>query len=113
MATTWKTTVVRVECPPVVSLAEFLATMRTWLGHHCIVLVDDLKPVTVTGREGVFDAEFDNPRDASLFGRRFANEPTPHTRLPTDLKALLRRKLSARTKAHPVGAWAAAETPSK
>ncbi|HEV2187552.1 MAG TPA: hypothetical protein VGR70_10105 [Stellaceae bacterium] len=111
MASTWKTTVVRVECPPVVSLAEFLATMRTWLDHHCIVLVDDLK--RVIGRDGAFDAEFDNPRDARLFGRRFADRPTPLARRRTVPKPSRWRKSPARKGAHPVGVWAAAETPSK
>ncbi len=96
-----------------VSLAEFLATMRTWLDHHCIVLVDDLKPVTVTGREGVFDAEFDNPRDARLFGCRFANQPVPNPQDRTGLKSVPQRNSSARKLAKMIGAWAPAEAAAR
>jgi len=70
MATTWKTIAVRVKCPPEVSLAEFSADMRAWLDHHCIMLAD------FRGKGDVFDALFDNPRDARLFERRFAAQPT-------------------------------------
>jgi hypothetical protein len=66
MATTWKTITVRIERPPEVSLAEFFADMRAWLDHHCIMLAD------FKGKGDVFDALFDNPRDARLFERRFA-----------------------------------------
>ena len=71
MATTWKTISVRIERPPEVSLAEFFADMRSWLDHNCIILAD-FRGVTLANRNGVFDALFDNPRDALLFGRRFA-----------------------------------------
>ena len=71
MATTWKTVSVRVERPPEVSLAEYFADMRSWLDHNCIILAD-FRGVTLADRNGVFDALFDNPRDALLFGRRFA-----------------------------------------
>src|ERR1700722_4834653 len=71
MATTWKTVSVRVERPPEVSLAEYFADMRSWLDHNCIILAD-FRGVALVNRSGVFDALFDNPRDALLFGRRFA-----------------------------------------
>jgi hypothetical protein len=75
MSTTWKTISVRVERPPEVSLAEFFADMRSWLDHNCIILAD-FRGVTLADRNGVFDAVFDNPRDARLFERRFAPRPT-------------------------------------
>jgi hypothetical protein len=75
MATTWKTITVRVERPPETSLGEFFSDMRTWLDHHCIILAD-FRGVTLPSKSGVFDALFDNPRDALHFGRRFALQPT-------------------------------------
>jgi hypothetical protein len=70
MATTWRTITVHVRRPPEVSLAEFFADMRAWLDHHCIMLAD------FRGKGDVFDALFDNPRDARLFERRFAAQST-------------------------------------
>jgi hypothetical protein len=75
MATTWKTITVRVERPPDTPLGEFFGDMRTWLDHHCIILAD-FRGVTLASKSGVFDALFDNPRDALNFGRRFAHQPT-------------------------------------
>ncbi|HXO01176.1 MAG TPA: hypothetical protein VN900_03920 [Stellaceae bacterium] len=75
MATTWKTITVRVERPPEASLGDFFAVMRSWLDHHCIMLAD-FKGITLPNKSGVFDALFDNPRDALLFGRRFGAQPT-------------------------------------
>jgi hypothetical protein len=74
MATTWKTITVRVERPPETSLGEFFANMRSWLDHHCIMLAD-FRNVTLVDRNDAFDVLFDNPRDALLFGRRFAAQP--------------------------------------
>jgi len=75
MATTWQTITVRVERPPEASLEDFFAIMRSWLDHQCIVLAD-FKGVTSPNKSGAFDATFDNPRDALLFERRFAGQPT-------------------------------------
>jgi hypothetical protein len=75
MATTWKTITVRVERPPETSLGEYFADMRSWLDHHCIILAD-FRGVTLPNKSDVFDAQFDNPRDALLFGRRFFAQPT-------------------------------------
>jgi hypothetical protein len=75
MATTWKTTGVRVQRPPDVSLADFFAEMRSWLDHHCIMPAE-FRGVTLANKSGVFDVLFDNPRDARLFGRRFADQRT-------------------------------------
>jgi hypothetical protein len=68
-----KTTVVRVRRPPEASPVEFVALMRAWLEHQCILLAD-LKVVRLANAEGLFDAEFDNPRDADLFARRFGGQ---------------------------------------
>jgi hypothetical protein len=74
-----KTTVVRVRCPSRASPAEFEASIRAWLDHQCILLAD-LRIVSEANGEGLFDAEFDNPRDADFFARRFAGQPIlPHT----------------------------------
>ena len=70
MSTAWQTITVRVSCPSEGSLDEFLAIMRTWLNHHCILLAD------LRDNGDGFDALFDNPRDARLFERRFAARPT-------------------------------------
>jgi hypothetical protein len=67
------TTVVRIASPPDVSRADFLASIRSWLDHHCIMLAN-FKSVAFADMEGVFDVEFDNPRDARLFERRFASQ---------------------------------------
>ena len=69
MATTWKTTAVRVERPPGVSPAEFVAIIETWLSHQCILLAGG------KAKTNTFHAVFDNPRDARLFKRRFAVRP--------------------------------------
>jgi hypothetical protein len=74
MATTWQTITVRIERPAEVSLGEFFAAMRSWLDHHCIILAD-FRMVTLVDKSGVFDALFDNPRDARLFGCRFGPQP--------------------------------------
>jgi hypothetical protein len=74
MANAQKTSVVRVECPSEVSPGDFLATMRGWLDHQCI-LVADFRSIPLENNEGVFEVEFDNPRDARLFERRFAPGP--------------------------------------
>ena len=70
-----KTTVVRIERPSDVPRADFVASIRSWLGHQCIILADDLKGVALPNIDGV-DAEFDNPREARLFERRFVTQPT-------------------------------------
>jgi hypothetical protein len=75
MATTWKSIAVRIERPPEISLAEFFTKMRSWLDHHCIIPAD-FRGVTLANKSGVFDVLFDNARDARLFGRRFAIQPT-------------------------------------
>src|SRR5262245_35218185 len=67
-------TVVRVRCPPRASLAEFEASIRAWVAHQCILLAD-FKIVSEANAVGLFDAEFDNPRDAKLFTRRSAGQP--------------------------------------
>jgi hypothetical protein len=71
MATTWRTIAVRIKRPPEVSPTDFLAVMRSWLDHHCIMVAEFR-----TTRTDAFDAVFDNPRDARLFERRFAAQPT-------------------------------------
>jgi|HubBroStandDraft_4_1064222.scaffolds.fasta_scaffold271239_2 hypothetical protein len=71
MASTRKTTAVRVERPRDASLADFFANMRSWLDHQCIMPAE-FRGVTLANKGGVFDVLFDNPRDALLFGRRFA-----------------------------------------
>jgi hypothetical protein len=71
MATTWKINAVRVKRQPEVSL--MLADFR--------------------GKGDVFDALFDNPWDARLFERRFANQPPSVVRAPV----ASRRSVSATT----------------
>lgn len=90
MATTWKTIAVRVERPTEIPLGEFLADMRSWLDHRCILLADFK---AVPSKSGVFDALFDNPRDALFFGRRFAAQ------LPSSVpvRAAVRRSVIATT----------------
>ena len=74
-----KTTIVRVKRPTKASLAEFEASIRAWLAHQCILLAD-LRVVSEANAEALFDAEFDNPRHANLFARRFAGQRVlPHT----------------------------------
>ena len=113
-----KKPVVRVECPPEVSRAVFLATALSWLDHQCI-MVTELRSAAEAGSGGVFEAEFDNPREAHLFARRFGAEPIhPHigSRPGGDhLRGLFQfwRKSVAKTGAHPVGPWAATEAPAK
>jgi len=71
--------VVRVKCPPRASPAEFVALIRAWVDHQCILLAD-FKGVSEANAEGLFDAAFVNPRDAKLFARRFAGQLIlPHT----------------------------------
>jgi hypothetical protein len=70
------TTVVRIENPRDVSRADFLASIRSWLDHHCIMLAN-FRGVAFANMEGIFDVEFDNPRDARLFERRFAQLNSP------------------------------------
>jgi hypothetical protein len=74
MATTWQTITVRVERPPETTLDEYFADMRTWLDHHCIILTD-FRGVTAPNGRGVFAAQFNNPRDALHFARRFSAQP--------------------------------------
>jgi hypothetical protein len=40
MGTTWKTIAVRIARPPDLAPADFLAVIRSWLNHHCILLAD-------------------------------------------------------------------------
>jgi hypothetical protein len=79
VATTWQTTTVRVERPPEASLGNFIAEIRSWLVHQCILA--DFKGVPLPGKSGVFDVVFDNPRDALLFERRFAGQQTSNVPL--------------------------------
>jgi hypothetical protein len=81
MSNARKTTVVRIERPFDVPRADFVASIRSWLGHQCIILADDLKGVALANIDGV-DAEFDNPRDARLFERRFVSQPIVSRLLP-------------------------------
>lgn len=74
MSNARKTTIVRVERPFDVSPADFLASLRSWLSHHCIVLAN-LDSVALADIEGIFVAEFGNPRDARQFARRFRIQP--------------------------------------
>ena len=69
-----KTTIVRVERPSDVSQADFVVSIRSWLSHQCILLAN-LEGVAVADIESIFVAEFDNPRDARLFARRFVTQP--------------------------------------
>jgi len=82
MATTWQKITVRVERPPETPLGDYFADMRSWLDHHCIMLAD-FRNVAAVNKSGVFDVLFDNPRDALLFQRRFARQPT--SRLPVPI----------------------------
>jgi hypothetical protein len=91
VATTWQTTTVRVERPPEASLGNFIAEIRSWLVHHCILA--DFKGVPLPGKSGVFDVVFDNPRDALLFERRFAGQQT--SLVP--LRIASRRSINATT----------------
>jgi hypothetical protein len=81
VATTRQTTTVRVELPPEASLGNFLAEIRSWLEHHCILT--DFKGVPLPGKSGIFDVAFDNPRDAALFERRFAAQPSRYVPVRT------------------------------
>jgi len=74
MTTTWQTIAVPVERSED-SLGDFFAIIQSWSDHHCIMLVD-FTEVTLPNKSGVFDVVFDNPRDALLFERRFAGQPT-------------------------------------
>lgn len=74
MSNVWKTTIVRVKRPPDVSPADFLASLRSWLSHHCIVLAN-FDSVVLADIEGIFVAEFDSARDARQFARRFRLPP--------------------------------------
>ena len=69
-----KTTIVRVERPSDASPADFVVSIQSWLSHQCIMLAN-LESIAVAGIEGIFAAEFDNPRDARLFARRFVTQP--------------------------------------
>jgi hypothetical protein len=85
MAGTWKTIAVRIERPSEVSPADFLAVIRSWLDHHCIMLADFRTKINA------FDAVFDNPRDARLFERRFAAQSSIPARITS------RRSISVTT----------------
>lgn len=74
MANADKTTIVRVSLPAKASRVELLASMSAWLDHQCILLAA-LKLISLSTTEGIFDATFDNPRDARLFARRFVGQP--------------------------------------
>jgi hypothetical protein len=79
MGTTWKTIAVRIARPRDVAPADFLAVIRSWLDHHCILLAD------FKAKTEAFVAVFDTPRDARLFERRFAVQPAsgvPDRRVP-------------------------------
>ena len=97
----------RVKRPAKASPAEFVASMMAWLDHQCILLAD-LKIVGVANAEGLYVAEFDNPRDANLFARRFAGQPvlpdTPPRTSRNNPSRLLqfRGKLKARKEVHPL-----------
>jgi hypothetical protein len=69
-----KTTTVRFERPFDVSPADFAVSIRSWLSHQCIMLAN-LESVALTDVDGIFAAEFDSPRDARLFARRFMTQP--------------------------------------
>jgi hypothetical protein len=112
-----KTTVVRVRCPPKASLAEFEALIRAWVDHQCILLAD-FKGVSKANPEGLFDAEFINPRDAKLFARRFAGQPIlPHTspRGRNSPGRLLQfsGRLKAQKEMHPLDQSASAIAPAR
>jgi hypothetical protein len=87
MSSAWKTTIVRVERPPDVLPADFLVTLRSWLSHHCIVLAN-FDSVVLTDIEGIFVAEFDNPRDARQFVRRFTIQRISHPRPRVSIAAV-------------------------
>jgi hypothetical protein len=82
-----------------------LTAMNAWLDHNCI-LPADLKLISLSTTKGIFDAAFDNPREARLFARRFAGQPilspTPPRTDRSHLSRLFRfaRKLRARGEAH-------------
>lgn len=113
MARADKTTVVRVSLPAKASRAELLASMSAWLDHQCILLAD-LKLVSLSTTEGIFDAAFHNPREARLFARRFAGQPilspTPPRADRSYPNRLLqfRGKLSARGEVHSLDPYAPA-----
>jgi hypothetical protein len=73
MATAQQPITVLVERPPETTLGDFLAEMRAWLGHHCVVLAN-FKGITSPTKHDIFEVTFDNARDAQLFERRFADE---------------------------------------
>jgi len=74
MATTQQPVTVLVERPPEATLGDFLAEMRAWLGHHCILLAN-FTGITSPNKHDIFEVTFDNARDAKLFERRFAGQP--------------------------------------
>lgn len=83
MSNAWKITIVRIERPPDVSPENFSASIRSWLSHHCVILANS-ESIALAGLGGTFDAEFDDPRDAYLFARRFVTQPIsvrPHSRV--------------------------------
>ena len=100
-----KTTAVRVKRPANAFPAEFVASMMAWLDHQCILLAD-LKVVGVANAEGLYVAEFDNPRDAYLFARRFAGQRglpyrSPRTSRNNPSRLLqFREKLKAQKEVH-------------
>ncbi len=108
------TIVVRVECPPEVSRDDFVATTRAWLDHQCIM--GDCNSDALGRDERVIAVEFDNPRDAHLFTRRFGAEPlSPRTR-PGDDRKDKRPFLRSRVKPYDQAKtrlWAAVEAPAR
>jgi signal transduction histidine kinase len=68
-------------------------------------LVADLRLVSLSTTEGVFDAAFDNPRDARLFARRFAGQPIMSPTPPRTDRNYSGRLLQFRSKlnAHTAG----------
>ena len=109
-----KTTVVRVARPTEASPAGFVNSMRAWLDHQCILLVDLKAASSLENAEDLFDAEFDNPRDAELFARRFGGEPVlPRTsrragRNNPGQLLQFRRRLKAQKEGHPLDRYASA-----
>jgi len=111
---TAKTMVVRIARPTEASPAEFIDSIRAWLDHQCILLADLKAASGVENAEDLFDAEFDNPRDAELFARRFGGEPV----LPRTLRRTgrnnpgrllqFRGRLKAQKEAHPLDRYASA-----
>lgn len=74
MSNARETTIVRAERPSDVLPADFLASIRSWLSHHCIVLAN-FDSVVLADIEDIFVAEFDSPQDARQFARRFTMPP--------------------------------------